>query len=256
MIFDPFDNIVHNIATSVGKPDDQCRLLLILLIAYPLGYIFRFIRGKWQRHAYSIIVGIIIHLFMFRGGVVHFWGLGVVVYTILSFIDKKKLPWVVFIVCLMHISAMHIYRLLFDFGNWTIDSTTFLMPLVSRLSSLGFVYADGAKDETELSKEQNQRKIVEKPTFLEILSYISFPCANVCGPFFEFRDYIDFIEENGRYKSIPGGITFACRKLLEGIVSFVFCIGIPMYFGMDKLTTEWFFNLPYYLQYPFWMIAF
>ena len=67
--------------------------------------------------------------------------------------------------------------MMFDYGNWSLDETTFLMPLISRLSSLGFVYADGAKDEKDLTKEQIERKVTSKPTIVEIMSYISFPVA-------------------------------------------------------------------------------
>mmetsp|Transcript_25430 Transcript_25430/g.28245 ORF Transcript_25430/g.28245 Transcript_25430/m.28245 type:complete len:261 (+) Transcript_25430:24-806(+) len=255
MIFDPFDEIVHSIGLMIGKPDDQSRMLIIFFLAYPLAYIFRFLRGKYLRHAYSIIVGVTLHLFMFREGALHFWGLGLIVYAILSVMDRKKQPWVVFAVCLIHLSGMHINRFFFDFGSWSLDATTFLMPLISRLSSLGFVYADGEKKTHELTEEQNQRKVEEKPSLIEILSYISYPASNLCGPFFEFRDYKDFIEENGRYKNIPSSFGVAFSKLFQGIILLGLCVLLPLYFDTGLLGSEWFANLPYFFAYLFWTAA-
>lgn len=255
MIFDPFDNIVHEFAKLLGRPDDQIRLLTILFLAYPIGFLFRFLRGGTLRHLYSIVVGVILHLFMFRDGVIHFWGLGIAVYVIMSVMDRKSQRWVVFTVCLTHLSVMHIYRLLFDFGNWSLDATTFLMPLISRLSSLGFVYADGQKEDKDLTEDQKERKVVNKPSIVEILSYISFPVAGMCGPFFEFRDYVDFIEENGRYKKIPGSFHIVGKKVLEGIIVLAIAVYLPAYFETEKLTSDWFFSLPLLYQYVYWMIA-
>ena len=200
VILNPLDNAVHEIASTLGKPDDQARLLILIFAAYPFGYLFRFLHGKWARHAYSIIAGVFIHFFMFREQAVHFWLLGFVVYLIISFVDRKIQAPIVMIVWMTHLSVMHIMRVIYDYGGWSLDCTTFLMPLVSRLSSLGYWYYDGLPErKKDLLEEQESRKLVYKPTLLEILSYISYPASNICGPFFEFRDYIDFIEENGKY---------------------------------------------------------
>jgi len=237
-------------------------MLLIFFFAYPIGYGYRFIRGKWMRHAYSIILGVFLHLFMFKEEAIHFWALDVVVYLILTFIDRKRQAWVVFITCMAHLSLLHIRRVIFDYGGWSMDATTFLMPLVSRLSSLGFVYADGRrmieqeknktksdlKDTRELSDDQKERLVKDKPTLIEIFSYTSYPAANMCGPFFEFRDYIDFIEENDRYKNIPQSFQRSFKKLFQGLFFLVLCIGIPFIIDVREIVTIEFYELPYYYQ--------
>jgi hypothetical protein len=273
MVFEPFDTIVSKVASSLGKPDDQIRLLLILFMAYPIALGYRVLHGKWTRHAYSILLGTFLQVFMFRWDTFHFWALDLVVYFILLFVDRRRVAWVVFIVCMVHLSLMHIKRVIFDYGGWSMDATTFLMPLVSRLSSLGFVYYDGWKHEElqkvkegketkhghkikELSGEQMERMMKDRPTLLEILSYTSYPAANVAGPFFEYRDYIDFIEENGRYKSIPSSYTWAFRKLFLGISSLFFCVVIPMYCDLFDAFKDDYEKLPLYIQYIKFSIAF
>ena len=88
--------IVNQVAELTGRPADQMRLLFILLLAYPLGYLLRYIRGKWVRHIYSIVIGVFLQVSMFREGVLHFWGQGLAVYLIITFMDRQKQPWIVF----------------------------------------------------------------------------------------------------------------------------------------------------------------
>lgn len=98
VILDPMDQIVHSIAQMLGKPDDQMRLLLLILAAYPFGYLFRLIHGKWLRHAYSIVAGVMIHYFMFREQAMHFWILGFIVYLLMTFLNRKIQAPIVFTV--------------------------------------------------------------------------------------------------------------------------------------------------------------
>jgi len=44
------------------------------------------------------------------------------------------------------------------------------------------------------------------PTPLEYSSYVFFCGGIVVGPFFEYSDYINFIEQKGHYKDIPTSI--------------------------------------------------
>jgi lysophospholipid acyltransferase len=158
---------------------------------------------------------------MYRWEVLHFWALGAVVYVQMSVLDRRIQKWVVFATCMGHISALHIYRLVYYYGSANMDVATFLMPLVLRLSSLGFIYSDGAKPESKLTEEQKKRKRDEKPTLLEILSYTSYPGSNMCGPFFEFSDYILFIEQKERYANIPSSVLFSTKKLCTGLMVLV-----------------------------------
>jgi len=267
MILEPFDKIVSLISESLNKPEDQMRMMLIIFLAFPIGYAYRFIGGKNKRHTYSILLGAFLHVFMFRWEVFHFWGLALAVYIIMATFSRKNQAWVVFFVAMTHLSGMHIKRVLFDYGGWSMDATTFLMPLVSRISSLGFVYADGAKaqkdkSETskesgniELSDEQKSRMVVKKPTLVEILSYVSFPAANICGPFFEFRDYIDFIEEKNRYKNIPNSNRQTLNKFLMGILFLSTYVILPQFFDANSINTKEYFAKPYCQQYIYFYIA-
>lgn len=46
-------------------------------------------------------------------------------------------------------------------------------------------------------------KIVDCPTFLEVLAYINYFPSAVVGPSFEFRDFYDFIYMKKEFSNIP-----------------------------------------------------
>lgn len=117
---------------------------------------------------------------------------------------------------LAYLSGQHIYRMITNFGGWDMDITTQTMLLVTRLSSLGFCYRDGALPDDKLIKEQIERKLVNLPSVMQIFSYSYFCCGCLCGPFFEFSHYIDFIEEKGIYAQVPSTVFPAVKRFLSG----------------------------------------
>ena len=82
-----------------------------------------------------------------------------------------------------------------------------------------------------------------------MLSYTFFCCACMCGPFFEYRDYINFIEQNEHYYEIPNSLLPSLKRLFQGLCNtiyyhlyFIVCLAINVtvanYFWLDFCGTE------------------
>ena len=54
------------------------------------------------------------------------------------------------------------------------------------------------------------------PTVLEIYGYSFFCCGCLCGPFFEFADYKNFIEMKGDYANVPDTIIPSLIRFMHG----------------------------------------
>ena len=54
------------------------------------------------------------------------------------------------------------------------------------------------------------------PSVLELLSYVYFCCGCIAGPFFEYSDYIRYIEEKEEYEKIPPSFLLGVRDFLVG----------------------------------------
>jgi lysophospholipid acyltransferase 1/2 len=99
-----------------------------------------------------------------------------------------------------YMSALHIYRQVYDYGNYTLDITGPLMILTQKLTSLAFAFHDGMKPDEQLSPDQRSQAIRHNPHIIEFLSYVFNFQGVVCGPLVYYQDYIDFIDGNSILK--------------------------------------------------------
>lgn len=140
----------------------------------------------------------------------------VIAYAMMQVLPRKSQgKWVLAFV-LLYLSGSHIYRMVTNFGGWDMDITTYTMILTAKLSALAFCFGDGAYKNEDLLPEQVERKVEKNPTPLEVASYVFFCSGCVVGPFFEYSDYINYIEEKGRYAKIPLSIVPAIKRFLQG----------------------------------------
>jgi lysophospholipid acyltransferase 1/2 len=105
-------------------------------------------------------------------------------------------------------TVVHIHRLIYDYGNYTLDISGPLMINTQKLTALAFAFYDGYrskqraklrrpdedKEHSALSEDQEKQKIVNIPTPIEFLSYIFYFHGIIVGPLCFFKDYCDFID--------------------------------------------------------------
>ena len=196
---------------------DQIRVMLCMYLAYPLGFILNLaVRGTLPRHLFSTITGFLLQLYMYRSQIIHPILMTVITYLMMLYLPRKQQNKFVFVFVLAYLSGSHIYRMITNFGGWDMDITTYTMILTAKLSALAFCFSDGSYEDSDLLPEQIERKIVKTPSVLEVASYVFYCSGCIVGPFFEFSDYIMYIEERGRYKSIPISIIPSLKKFLTG----------------------------------------
>ena len=180
--------------------------MLCMYAGYPLGFLmYAVVRGTFARHLFSIVTGFLLQLYMFRGGVIHPIIMTFVTFAIMNLLPRTQQHKYVMVFTMCYLSGSHIYRMLTNFGGWDMDITTYTMILTTKLSAMAFCYRDGAYDNDTLKVQSIavQNKIESKPTLLEVLSYVYFSSSCICGPFFEFADYRNYIEMQGVFANIP-----------------------------------------------------
>ena len=154
IVVDYLDGICHSLATTIGKPDDQIRVMLCLYMAYPLAFMLNFVvRGTNTRHIFATVTGFLLQLYMYRGQVIHPLLMTIITYLMMSFLPRTFQHKAVFVFVLGYLSASHIYRMYTNFGGWDMDITTYTMILTAKLSALSFCYKDGAFKNEELLPE-------------------------------------------------------------------------------------------------------
>lgn len=76
-------------------PDDQERLIVCFLIAYPLAAVHRVLPSTSLRHLFSIVIGSVFSVWLFEWHSLHFIFTSVVVYVLLAVpINFSLLPYI------------------------------------------------------------------------------------------------------------------------------------------------------------------
>ena len=103
---------------------------------------------------------------------------------------------------------VHIHRVIYDYGNYTLDISGPLMINTQKLTAFAFAFYDGYcsnerlkrrrpdedSEHPALSEDQEKQKITEIPSPIEYLSYIFYFHGICVGPLCFYKDYRDFIE--------------------------------------------------------------
>lgn len=153
---------------------------------------------------------------MFRDQVVHSLTMTLITYLLMNVLPRNQQNKAVFVFVMAYLSGSHIYRMITNFGGWDMDITTYTMILTAKLSALAFCYRDGGEKDENLLKEQIERKVVKMPSPLEMMSYVFFCGACICGPFFEYSDYINYIEKKSIYASTPSSFIPSIIRFVQG----------------------------------------
>ncbi len=66
----------------------------------------------------------------------------IIIYYIIAFNGPKSGKFIT-ILSIASLSVYHIYRMIVDYGNWTLDVSTILMPMVCKYSLFAYAYQDG-----------------------------------------------------------------------------------------------------------------
>jgi lysophospholipid acyltransferase len=112
----------------------------------------------------------------------------------------------------------------FEYGEWSVDDPTIIyMMSIAKFSSLAFSYEDGEIDPKLLKNNHHREyRIEEKPTLLEVLSFIYFYPTSLVGPSIEYKDFINFINEADCYSNLKDNFIYLFKhSILYFLGSFV-----------------------------------
>jgi len=132
------------------------------------------------------------------------------------------------------------------------------MMSICKFSSVSFCYEDGGKSESEVkSSYQRAKMIKEKPSLLEIFSFVFYYPSSLIGPSFEFRDFIKFIRLEEEYADIPYGkcAFVALQDFLLGIASMAYMLVFQKIFDPQYCGTLEFQEKNIFYRYSFMMLA-
>ncbi|KAF8816510.1 endoplasmic reticulum protein [Phlegmacium glaucopus] len=193
------DALFQPLANSLGASVDQIKLISCLLIAYPLGPLFVRVPSSKPalRHLFSIIVAIGFFFPVLRLYSAFFQLLASILatYFIANFNKGKSMPWVVFVVVMGHLTVNHVIRAVYGFSYETMEVTGPQMVLTMKLTTFAWNVYDGRRKVEDLDKWQAAKRITKYPSLLEFLGYSFYYPGILVGPYLDFPEYMELINE-------------------------------------------------------------
>lgn len=230
------NKMYSSLSNLLGIPYDQAKFISCLFYIFPLGFLNYYIKNSLFRLLYGMISGFLLCFYMYGIGIIHLVVDSLFTYVFIRFYGRKKSAFIVLIFTVLHLSYIHLNRVIYDYGRWSMDVSGIYMMLIAKFSSLAFSYEDGEKDEKELTNDyMKSKKIIERPTFLEMFSYFFHFSSCIIGPSIEFSDFKRFIYFEKEYKDIPFKkvLEFCIRKQIIWIIYCILYIVGSKYFPCE-----------------------
>ena len=238
---------------KLGAPSEQIILILTMASAIPFSFLNYLIHNRKARVLYSLIIGFILHYSIYGIQSLHSIFGTIASYLYVKYFGRKISPFYLLIASMAHLSILNIIRMIVDFGGWSIDDiSTIYMVEVAKFSSFGFSYADGEKDPKDMvNAHHKSTRIVEFPSIVEYASYIFFYPTTIIGPFIEFKDFINFIDQKDCYAELKYNMAFIISQGIQKLSISIFFIVIFALFG-DKYPMSAVGTAEFRKNYPKW----
>lgn len=125
-------------------PEDQLRVVLTILASIPLSLLLYKLPSTAIRKYFSIVLGTYLQYYVYGHEVWMSFAMHFLIYSIIV-AKGRQCGFLVLLTAILLLSIYHIYRMVVDYGGWTLDVSTILMGNVCKYSLFAFSYEDGGK---------------------------------------------------------------------------------------------------------------
>ncbi|KAF6762379.1 endoplasmic reticulum protein [Ephemerocybe angulata] len=149
-------------------------------------------------------------------------------YFIAKYDKSSKMPWIVFVIVMGHLTVNHVIRAIYGTSYETMEVTGPQMVLTMKLTTFAWNVYDGRRKEEELDKWQLSKRVTKYPSILEFLGYSFYFPGILVGPYLDFAEYMDLVNET-MFLASRRSVQAYTRMLLGLIYLGVFVVLGPTY---------------------------
>ncbi|XP_064642988.1 lysophospholipid acyltransferase 5-like isoform X1 [Lineus longissimus] len=240
---------ISSLAVGLGTNENALRLLISLLLAYPVSLIHRYTlfgKSPLTQHLYFIFFGLGLSYFNFGSEIVFGLANVLIIYLVLLVVGGN-LPSVIFSF-VFNIGYLVIAYYYTSSQNYDIKWTTPHCVLTLRLTGLAFDVYDGTKKQETLSADQKKTALRTMPSIFEVFAHMYFPCAFLVGPQLPMRRYQDFV--SGAFAdtvtgSLPACVIPGAKRLSVGVLYIAIYQVLGIYFDEQYMITDEFNDISF-----------
>lgn len=212
------------LAGVIGATEPALKLLISILIAYPLAIVYhKHVRQHVEyRNLYFIATGLDMAYYNFGISMYHNAIPALVIYLTTKFFGPGKINAIItFAFNMTYLLAGYVVTESEDYDiTWTMPHCVLTLKLIA----LSFDLWDGKKmlKGQELSANNKLTALESSPSFLELIGFVYFPACFLVGPIFSFRRYKDYITDKFPLdKETAVYEAQAIKRLVQGLVYLV-----------------------------------
>lgn len=205
-------------------PESQIRILISLFLSIILSFFFKYVMNKEMRLLFSLIPGAFIQIYIYRHEVVYIHLTNLYCILLSYTIPRKYYGLAVNSFVWIVLTYIHYNRMFTDYGGWTMDINLAYMINLQKWSSFGFNYSDGEEEKQGESKENPYS--IKSFSIKNFLCYMSFFPCSITGPFCEYNDYIDFINQKKNYENIKFDYKHIVKNIFISVIYLVVYVNI------------------------------
>ncbi|XP_045784166.1 lysophospholipid acyltransferase 5 [Maniola jurtina] len=185
-------------AYLIGTTEPALRLLISILLGYPLGFVYNnYIKKEYLQYQnlFFIATGLDIAIYNFGWSLYHNFIPGIVIYLSTKLLGPTKYNVIfTFVFNMTYLLAGYVMTESEEYDiTWTMPQCVLTLKLIA----LAFDLWDGQTVEEEPLKFDGyqQMPLKSSPTFEQLMGFIYFPACFLVGPIFSYRRYLDFVED-------------------------------------------------------------
>ena len=221
---------IQGLGSIIGVPEEALRLLIGMLIAYPIAllYINSSIRGATEtiQHIYFTLTGILVAWWTINAEcVLH--NLVCIIVTFVSLKLFRRSKYVVVFNFIFQLGYLNIGYILNNSFGPTVTWTTPHCVLCLRLIGVACDVYDGSQDAEETTepktgeiRKTNQKvdTLKEVPSLLEMTSHVFYLPSYFVGPQHSMSRYRRFIKRNMENSDMTGSLEFGLNRFFLGFL--------------------------------------
>jgi hypothetical protein len=249
----PWESTMASLSSSVGLPVDQLKFTLCMLLALPVGYVFKAVtRDPYTcsseqkpsaiaaRHAVCMTIGVSFMIFLFGYDAIHSILSSAVGFLIMRLIPTKNVHIWMTVWAMSYLTCSHTYRMFVAYLGWELDFTNPQLLVTQKLMNIAFALYDSSRDPSKCTEEQIKRKLLRPPTFLEFFGYIFSLHTLLGGPATDYNDYICWIDGTNCKGEKPSPTVAVLKKVGGGVICVVLFVVIGGHFPVGVVCKpEW-----------------
>jgi len=248
-LFAPLNFISNNFAEASGlEAGDQVKLLTCVLINYPIGLLFLYTKNVTFRLVLGTLFGVYLQFFLFG---ISAWVASFTVslfYLLLQVVNREKYFPVLFLYGIGSISVTQIYRMIVDYGGWSLDVTLIQMILSLKMISFAYAYRDSCHVDSSLDERQRKYKLKELPGFLPYFAFMMYFPVSLMGPADEYKEFENYVYGREQYSNIPSPLMAMLKSFLVGAVFIGVYQFLSATFVLKFVLTDEFTNWPLFYR--------